>query len=150
MRRERERLGTPGALQVCTPGSTAFTNSPPRTQERLCSDLGDGLVVVYFYLSSCGVCKYVQPAIEEACMRLGACASGGDQVDTTLGPRVAIVKHSLRDERDDATDLGRLYGIKVAPSFAIFQGATLMDSWSGGSRQKLYDMIDKHRHRHSN
>jgi hypothetical protein len=111
----------------------------------MCTDLGDGLVVVYFYLASCGVCKYVLPAVEEACMRLGACATGGDQTQ-----RVAIVKHSLRDERDDATDLGRLYGIKVAPSFAIIQCGALLDTWSGGSRQKLYDMIDKHRHRNCN
>ena len=107
-------------------------------------------MLVYFYLSSCGVCKYVLPAVEDACKQLGACGTGGRLEDGAPGPRVVIAKHSLRDERDDASDLGRLYRIKTAPSFAIFQGATLLDAWSGGSRQKLYATLDKHMHRHSN
>lgn len=61
--------------------------------------------------------------------------------------RVIIAKHAVRDERDDLTDIARIHRIKTTPTFAVFHGAALLETWSGGNRQQLHAAVDRHRRR---
>ena len=138
-------------------GKSAFSAAHLRRffpQEGLCATAGpDCVVLVYFYLDSCGICKcvdltersrplrsprdapkrrahakhharprlrYVLPAVEELCRSVAADAAlqrhddGNDAHDAAQQPAsVLILKHCLRDEYDELTDIARLYRIKA-------------------------------------
>lgn len=103
------------------------------------------------------------PAVESLCRSVGAAAAASGE-PPTAPPRVLVLKHALRDEYDDLTDIARVHRIKArgcaaavgllallaltacpsvvhvlqsAPSFACFVGGALVEVWSGGSRSRL-------------
>jgi hypothetical protein len=62
--------------------------------------------------------RYVLPAVEDVCRAHGS-AAGRDASASSSGdaasvpPRALVLKHCLRDEYDDLTDIARLYRIKA-------------------------------------
>jgi hypothetical protein len=116
----------------------------------------------------------VLPAVEDVCRAHGAAAGRADAAAGAAGaapPRALVLKHCLRDEYDDLTDIARLYRIKVrvlysciavvaahcsrgyaltpippqsAPSFACFVEGALVDTWSGGNSQRLHAAIARY------
>ena len=60
--------------------------------------------------------RYVLPAVEDVCRAHGSAAArtaaaSGDAASAP--PRALVLKHCLRDEYDDLTDIARLYRIKA-------------------------------------
>eukprot|EP00898_Chlorokybus_atmophyticus_P000017 jgi/Chlat1/1015/Chrsp109S01444 len=94
------------------------------------------LVVVDFYNSSCGACKYIAPQFVKLCKQTG----GGGESD--IDP-VSFVKHNVRDEYDDLTDIAQLYGIKVVPMFAFFKDGARVDQFPTRDRKRLAGTIEK-------
>ena len=119
--------------------------------------------------------RYVLPAVEDVCRVHGSAAGRADGAAGSAAappPRALVLKHCLRDEYDDLTDIARLYRIKVrvvqhrpqvcyrylqraalltpvhppqsAPSFACFVEGALVDSWSGGNSQRLHAAIARY------
>jgi hypothetical protein len=90
--------------------------------------------------------RYVLPAVESLCRSCGGGGAGAaDASDdaaaaataAALPPAVVVLKHCLRDEYDERTDLARLHRVRAAPAFACFVGGALVDIWHGGNRRKL-------------
>ena len=71
---------------------------------------GDGCVVVDFYKTSCGACKYIARGFTKLCK---ASYAG-------TGPHIVYLKHNVFDDEDDeSTDLSRRLRIQVrAPAVA--------------------------------
>ncbi len=64
--------------------------------------------------------RYVLPAVEETCKRVGVARTRIDSRPVAAAGNapspaapVLFLKHCLRDEYDDATDIARLYRLKV-------------------------------------
>ena len=55
--------------------------------------------------------RYVLPAVASLCRACGDGAAPGSAAGQQ--PSVVVLKHSLRDEYDDLTDIARLYRIKA-------------------------------------
>ena len=60
--------------------------------------------------------RYVLPAVEDVCRAHGAVGGRAGAAADAAGaalPHALVLKHCLRDEYDDLTDIARLYRIKV-------------------------------------
>ena len=57
--------------------------------------------------------RYVLPAVASLCRACGDGAAPGSSAAAGQQPSVVVLKHSLRDEYDDLTDIARLYRIKA-------------------------------------
>ncbi|KAI5063819.1 hypothetical protein GOP47_0020489 [Adiantum capillus-veneris] len=77
------------------------------------------LVMIDFYSSSCGACKYLLPQVINLCKK--GCEDSCP-VDDSWG--IIFLKHNVRDDYDELTDLARFYAIRVVPSFTFFQNGS--------------------------
>jgi len=75
---------------------------------------GDRVCIVDLYNRACGACKEVEKHFA------ASCRVSGLEDD---GP--VFLKHNIRDDRDDLSDVARLYGVRHAPAFLVFQGGAL-------------------------
>ena len=91
---------------------------------------GRELVVVDFYSTSCGACKYIAPQFVKLCK---AGKSGG----------VVFAKHNVRDEYDELTDVAQLYGIKVVPMFAFFRDGARVEQFPTRDKVKVAETIER-------
>lgn len=90
------------------------------------------LVVVDFYNSSCGACKYLLPQLIKLCKK--GC---GDECHVNEAIGVVFVKHNVRDEYDELTDLARFYSIRAVPMFSFFMNGSRVDQFPTRDRQRL-------------
>lgn len=85
--------------------------------ERYVEIAGSSIIVVAFYSRSCGACKQMLQHYTEICQE--ACSQRAG---------VKFLKHNVRDEFDDITDIARLYRIKNVPCFVFISGGAMMKS----------------------
>ena len=68
-------------------------------------EAGSSLVVVDFFKTSCGSCKYIMPGYERICKSIH---------EQTTNPDVVFLKHNVfDDEEEEKTDLSRRLRIVV-------------------------------------
>jgi thiol-disulfide isomerase/thioredoxin len=74
---------------------------------------GGALVVVDFYKTSCGACKYLLPGFTKICQ---------SAYDRSEHPNVIFLKHNVfDDEEEEKTDLARRLHIQNVPAFKLFR-----------------------------
>ncbi|KAJ7515208.1 hypothetical protein O6H91_22G005700 [Diphasiastrum complanatum] len=100
------------------------------------ADATNDLVVVDFYNSSCGACKYMLPQFMKLCKR--GCS---EECIVEEENGVIYVKHNVLDEYDDMTDLATLYSIRSVPMFAFFKNGALVEQFPTRDRRKLEQAI---------
>eukprot|EP00850_Spirogloea_muscicola_P001258 SM000004S15128 [mRNA] locus=s4:1378532:1379919:- [translate_table: standard] len=92
------------------------------------------LVVVDFYNSSCGACKYINNLFVRMCKR------GCGEVcvaDDGEGVNVRFVKHNVRDDYDDLSDLAKFYCIRSVPTFSFFMDGSRVEQFATRDRRRL-------------
>ncbi|KAL2652648.1 hypothetical protein R1flu_020776 [Riccia fluitans] len=102
------------------------------------AELNNALVVVDFYNSSCGSCKYILPQFIKLCKR--GC---GDECSVQNENGVLFIKHNVRDEYDDLTDLARFYSIRSVPMFSFFVDGCRVEQFPTRDRQKLEENVQR-------
>ncbi|CAK0785139.1 hypothetical protein CVIRNUC_008345 [Coccomyxa viridis] len=90
--------------------------------DRVADSAASSVVVVAFYSRSCGICKEMLKHYAKLCKESGGQMAG-----------VRFLKHNIRDDFDDLTDVARLYGVRAVPCFVFF---------IGGAQMKRMSMID--------
>lgn len=102
------------------------------------------LVVVDFYNSACGACKYILPKFIKLCKK--GC---GEECEVEGEPgSVRFIKHNVRDEYDDLTDVARFYKIKVVPMFTFFMDGCRVEQFPTRDQKKLSATIGRLLHRY--
>ena len=81
------------------------------TQDALAAAAAPAVLAVAFYSRSCGTCKETLAAWEDAAAEAGASGAG-----------VIFLKHDVRDDFDEATDLARMHRVRAGPSLLFFAG----------------------------
>lgn len=71
------------------------------------------LVVMDFYDTSCGACKYILHQVIKLCKK-------GCGEECSVGGEVVFIKHNIKDQYDELTDLARFYSIRSVPMFSFF------------------------------
>uniref|UniRef100_A0A0D6R4C3 Thioredoxin domain-containing protein n=2 Tax=Araucaria cunninghamii TaxID=56994 RepID=A0A0D6R4C3_ARACU len=92
----------------------------------------DALVVVDFYRTACGSCKY----IEQGFVKL--CKGAGDEEASVI-----FLKHNVMDEYDEQSEVAERLKIKVVPLFHFYKDGILVDAFPTREKNKLIATIRK-------
>ncbi|CAL5229040.1 g12289 [Coccomyxa viridis] len=90
--------------------------------DRIVESASSSVVAIAFYSRSCGICKEMLKHYSKLCRESGGQMAGA-----------RFLKHNIRDDFDDLTDVARLYGIRAVPCFVFF---------IGGAQMKRMSMMD--------
>eukprot|EP00775_Hariotina_reticulata_P011568 gene11568-11712_t len=96
------------------------------------------LVVVDFYKTACGACKYIMPGFIKLCQA----SANGHRSDK---PPVVFAKHNVFDEDEGSvTALAKKYNIRSVPRFVFFKNGVELESFATRDKEKVAAAILKH------
>lgn len=93
----------------------------------------DSLVVVDFYRTACGSCKYIEQGFVKLCK-----GAGDGQAS------VIFLKHNVMDEYEERSEVAESLKIKVVPLFHFYKDGILVDAFPTRDKNKLIAAIQKH------
>ncbi|KAH7282543.1 hypothetical protein KP509_35G035700 [Ceratopteris richardii] len=93
----------------------------------------NALVVVDFYRTSCGSCKY----IEQGFIKL--CKGAGDDEHSII-----FLKHNVMDEYEEQSEVAEDLKIKVVPLFHFYKNGKLLESFPTREKSKILETIQKY------
>jgi len=91
------------------------------------------LVVVDFYRTACGSCKYILPGFVKLCKRSGSHAAP-----------VVFLKHNVMDEYEERTELADHADIRAVPSFQFWMNGKKVEQFATRDKTKISLAIDKY------
>ncbi|KAK9839314.1 hypothetical protein WJX81_007280 [Elliptochloris bilobata] len=83
--------------------------------ERHIDKASSSVVIIAFYSRSCGICRSILHHYSALCKEAGGQRAG-----------VRFLKHNVRDDFDDLTDVAAFYSVKSVPSFLYLVGGAQM------------------------
>lgn len=90
----------------------------------------NALVVVDFYRTSCGSCKYIAQGFSKLCK-----ASGDDDVP------VIFLKHNVMDEYDERSEVADRLRIRTVPLFHFYKNGTLLEAFPTRDKERITEAI---------
>ncbi|KAL1359882.1 hypothetical protein HN51_005225 [Arachis hypogaea] len=108
------------------------------TDEEFCRILdkakGTGsLVVVDFYRTSCGSCKYIEQGFAKLCKK-----AGDDEAP------VIFLKHNVMDEYDEQSEVAERLRIRAVPLFQFYKDGVLLEAFPTRDKEKIVAAILKY------
>ncbi|KAJ6827886.1 putative thioredoxin-like 4, chloroplastic [Iris pallida] len=91
------------------------------------------LVVVDFYRTSCGSCKYIEQGFAKLCR-----GSGDDDA------AVVFLKHNVVDEYDEQSEVADRLRIKVVPLFHFYKDGVLLEAFPTRDKERIMAAIRKY------
>ncbi|KAH7567423.1 hypothetical protein JRO89_XS07G0070300 [Xanthoceras sorbifolium] len=93
----------------------------------------DSLVVVDFYRTSCGSCKYIEQGFAKLCK-----GSGDEDAP------VIFLKHNVIDEYDEQSEVAERLRIKTVPLFHFYKNGLLLESFATRDKERIDAAILKY------
>lgn len=93
----------------------------------------NSLVVVDFYRTSCGSCKYIEQGFSKLCK-----ASGDEDVP------VIFLKHNVIDEYDEFSEVADRLRIKKVPLFHFYKNGVLLEAFATRDKERITEAISKY------
>lgn len=93
----------------------------------------NALVVVDFYKTACGSCKYIEQGFAKLCK-----GSGINDAP------VVFLKHNVYDEYDEPSETSERLRIKAVPLFHFYKNGILLESFATRDKQRIDAAILKH------
>lgn len=93
----------------------------------------DSLVVVDFYRTSCGSCKYIEQGFSKLCKGLG------DQEAPVI-----FLKHNVIDEYDEQSEVAERLRIKAVPLFHFYKNGVLLEAFATRDKDRIDAAILKY------
>ncbi|CAI7741196.1 unnamed protein product [Closterium sp. NIES-53] len=97
------------------------------------ADRNNKLVVVDFFRTACGSCKYIEQGFAKLCRAEG-----------DLGDPVIFLKHNVMDDYDEQSDIAEALRIKVVPLFHFYIHKTLVESFPTREKARILETIQKY------
>ncbi|KVI06646.1 thioredoxin-like 4, chloroplastic [Cynara cardunculus var. scolymus] len=91
------------------------------------------LVVVDFYRTSCGSCKYIEQGFAKLCK-----GSGNEDA------AVIFLKHNVIDEYDEQSDIAERLRIKTVPLFHFYKDGILLEAFPTRDKERIKAAIEKY------
>ncbi|MFS7999144.1 putative peptide-N(4)-(N-acetyl-beta-glucosaminyl)asparagine amidase [Helianthus anomalus] len=91
------------------------------------------LVVVDFYRTSCGSCKYIEQGFAKLCK-----GSGDEEA------AVIFLKHNVIDEYDEQSDIAERLRIKTVPLFHFYKNGILLEAFPTRDKERIKAAIEKY------
>ncbi|GMH23233.1 hypothetical protein Nepgr_025076 [Nepenthes gracilis] len=92
----------------------------------------NSLVVVDFYRTSCGSCKYIERAFSKLCK-----GSGDEEAP------VIFLKHNVMDEYDEQSEVAERLRIRVVPLFHFYKDGVLLEAFPTRDKEKIIEAIHR-------
>ncbi|KAA8528538.1 hypothetical protein F0562_035893 [Nyssa sinensis] len=93
----------------------------------------NALVVVDFYRTACGSCKYIEQGFAKLCK------GSGDQE-----AQVIFLKHNVIDEYDEQSEVAERLRIKAVPLFQFYKDGTLLEAFPTRDKDRIDEAILKY------
>ncbi|GER51181.1 thioredoxin [Striga asiatica] len=93
----------------------------------------NALVVVDFYKTSCGSCRY----IEQGFVKL--CKGAGDQEAPVI-----FLKHNVLDEYDERSEVAERLRIRTVPLFHFYKNGFLLEAFPTRDKKRILEAILKY------
>ncbi|KAF8030537.1 hypothetical protein BT93_E2848 [Corymbia citriodora subsp. variegata] len=93
----------------------------------------NALVVVDFYRTSCGSCKYIEQGFAKLCK------GAGDQEAS-----VTFLKHNVIDEYDEQSEVAERLRIKAVPLFHFYKNGVLLEAFPTRDKERITEAILKY------
>ncbi|KAL9255409.1 Thioredoxin-like 4, chloroplastic-like protein [Drosera capensis] len=93
----------------------------------------NSLVVVDFYRTACGSCKYIEQGFSKICKGFG----------NEEAPAI-FLKHNVMDEYDEQSEVAKRLRIKVVPLFHFYKGGVLVESFATRDKEKIAEAINRY------
>ncbi|GAB2293763.1 hypothetical protein Dimus_027977 [Dionaea muscipula] len=90
----------------------------------------NSLVVVDFYRTACGSCKYIEQGFSKLCK------GSGDEAAPVI-----FLKHNVMDEYDEQSEVAERLRIKVVPLFHFYKGGVLVEAFATRDKEKITKAI---------
>ncbi|KAL1817776.1 hypothetical protein ACET3Z_020350 [Daucus carota] len=91
------------------------------------------LVVVDFYRTACGSCKYIEQGFTKLCKGSGVEENG-----------VIFLKHNVIDEYDEQSEVAERLRIKAVPLFHFYKDGVLLEAFPTRDKERIIAAIDKY------
>ncbi|KAI3895979.1 hypothetical protein MKW98_025770 [Papaver atlanticum] len=91
------------------------------------------LVVVDFYRTSCGSCKYIEQGFSKLC-------KGSGKKDAP----VIFLKHNVMDEYDEQSETADRLRIKAVPLFHFYKDGVLLEKFATRDKERILAAIRKY------
>jgi len=118
---------------LCTPDCVRKISTASEFEEVLSSTPKETLVVVDFYKTACGSCRYIQPGFVKLCHNL----------EEEHAP-VVFLKHNVIDEADQETDLSEKLKIRNVPLFQFYREHELLEQFATRDKARIGNAINRH------
>ncbi|MBA0785697.1 hypothetical protein Gotri_026293 [Gossypium trilobum] len=93
----------------------------------------NSLVVVDFYRTSCGSCKYIEQGFSKLCKGAG---------DEDAG--VIFLKHNVIDEYDEQSEVAERLRIRAVPLFHFYKNGVLLEAFPTRDKERIVEAIMKY------
>lgn len=93
----------------------------------------NSLVVVDFYRTSCGSCKYIEQGFSKLCK-----GSGDEEA------AVIFLKHNVLDEYDEQSEVAERLRIRAVPLFHFYKNGVLLEAFPTRDKEKILEAITKY------
>ncbi|XP_037491926.1 thioredoxin-like 4, chloroplastic isoform X2 [Jatropha curcas] len=91
------------------------------------------LVVVDFYRTSCGSCKYIEQGFAKLCR------GAGDEEAAVI-----FLKHNVIDEYDEQSEVAERLRIKTVPLFHFYKNGVLLEAFPTRDKERITAAILKY------
>lgn len=93
----------------------------------------NALIVVDFYRTACGSCKYIEQGFAKLCK------GSGDQ-----DAAVIFLKHNVIDEYDEPSETSERLRIKAVPLFHFYKDGVLLEAFATRDKERIDAAIHKY------
>ncbi|KAI6688121.1 hypothetical protein NL676_024949 [Syzygium grande] len=93
----------------------------------------NALVVVDFYRTSCGSCKYIEQGFAKICK------GAGDQEASVI-----FLKHNVIDEYDEESEVAERLRIRAVPLFHFYKNGVLLEAFPTRDKERITEAILKY------
>lgn len=91
------------------------------------------LVVVDFFRTSCGSCKYIEQGFAKLCKK------SGDH-----DAPVIFLKHNVIDEYDEQSEVAERLRIRSVPLFHFYKNGVLLEAFATRNKDRIVEALLKH------
>ncbi|GMI82631.1 hypothetical protein HRI_001932400 [Hibiscus trionum] len=93
----------------------------------------NSLVVVDFYRTSCGSCKYIEQGFSKLCK-----GAGDEDAD------VIFLKHNVLDEYDEQSEVAERLRIRAVPLFHFYKNGVLLEAFPTRDKERIIEAIKRY------
>lgn len=93
----------------------------------------NALVVVDFYRTSCGSCKYIEQGFAKLCK------GAGDEEAPVI-----FLKHNVLDEYDEQSETAERLRIRTVPLFHFYKSGVLLEAFPTRDKERILEAILKY------